>query len=311
MKPVVSVVIVNDYACGQTESWDFIRATLNGLAHQDFCEPAEFLYVESRELEHKIPTDLTNILKDLKVILSPANNAYQLKNVGVKAASADIIASLDADCVPNTDWLRNLVTALREHPEVSVATGRTMYEDQSLLIRTLCLLERSFVDPGHTGYTLFFEDNNAGYRRSVLLKYPYHEEKEAFVGGRCFIQSIRRAGHLIMFQPKMKVIHAFHGLRFERDLRRNCGRAYFITRCVDPSISFSWFVKLGYFSIPLFLFSLLVNDWIRCIKLGRRWNIRLYELPFAMCVSIAVRALEIPGFIDGIEGRAIKHTYYR
>ncbi len=309
MKPAVSVVIVNDYI--DRECWKFIRETFQGLLAQDFQGQVEYIYVESKDQEQHIPPEILSIIPQLKVLLSNGNNAYMLKNEGVKAASADIIATLDADCVPEKNWLKKMVIALNEHPEVSIVTGMTMYKEKTLLIRTLCLLERAYVDPGGRGYTVFFEDNNAGYRKTMLIEHPFFADKGAFVGGRCYVESIKRAGHKILFEPEMKVKHVFHGFKFENDLRRNYGRLYFVSRCLDSKIRFAWFTKFGYFSIPMFMVSLLVLDWLRCIRLWGRWNLKFYEVPFAMCIAVGVRFLEIPGFIDGINRREIKATNYR
>jgi hypothetical protein len=43
-RPAVSVIVVSDYAAGDTKGWDDIRTALAALAQQDFGEPAEFLF---------------------------------------------------------------------------------------------------------------------------------------------------------------------------------------------------------------------------------------------------------------------------
>jgi hypothetical protein len=73
MNPVVSVVIVSDYAAGKAETWDDLRTLLGALARQDFDGLVEFLLCECADLERQIPPDLTAILPTLKVILSPSS----------------------------------------------------------------------------------------------------------------------------------------------------------------------------------------------------------------------------------------------
>ncbi len=45
----------------------------------------------------------------------------------MKAAQADLAVILDADCVPDPDWLGMLVTAKNGNPEASVISGKTVY----------------------------------------------------------------------------------------------------------------------------------------------------------------------------------------
>ena len=102
-KPAVSVILVSDYAAGASKSWDDIRGTLVSLARQDYTDPVEFLLSESTEHAPTIPLDLTSLLPSLRIVLSASRGSYGLKNHGVAAATADIIAILDADCRPEPD----------------------------------------------------------------------------------------------------------------------------------------------------------------------------------------------------------------
>jgi len=66
-------------------------------------------------------------LPSLQVVLSSASSSYALKNEGVRAAAADIVAILDADCIPDPGWLRHLMDTMRDHPDVVAVSGKTVY----------------------------------------------------------------------------------------------------------------------------------------------------------------------------------------
>jgi cellulose synthase/poly-beta-1,6-N-acetylglucosamine synthase-like glycosyltransferase len=149
-QPVITVVVSTDYASGTAAGWNDLRSTLAGLARQDFQEPAEFLLVETTDLASQIPPDLCGILPSLRIVTAPAIYANELKNAGARASTADLVAMLDGDCTPARGWLRHLVTALREHPDVSVVSGRTTYGRRRLLDRAMALATRSHLDPGRT-----------------------------------------------------------------------------------------------------------------------------------------------------------------
>src|SRR5256885_670090 len=115
-QPAVSVILVSDYAAGDSKSWADLRVALAALSRQDFDEPAEFLLFESERFRDQVPADLTSIVPSLQVHFLADDSSNALKNAAVRTASAEIVAILDADCIPDPSWLRLFTNALRTHP---------------------------------------------------------------------------------------------------------------------------------------------------------------------------------------------------
>ena len=310
MEPVASVVIFSDYGLGGRTDWHEMKATLAALARQDFREPAEFILVESADRRGDIPPDLDAILPALKVVVSPAANSAGLKNDGVRAASAPIVGLLPADCLPAPDWLRRLVDVLRDRPEVGAVSGRTDYPEASLVVRTLALLERGFLDTGEAGATWSVSYNNAAYQRALLLEHPFPDLDFA-CGGKAHAEAILRSGGRVVFEPRMKVVHHFEGWAFERDVRRNLGYAAIASRRREPRIAFAWVARLGYAGIPFMAAARTIYDWRVCLRAGRRYGLRWHEIPFALCLAAGVRVFEVPGMIAAVRGRGIAATAFR
>jgi Glycosyl transferase family 2 len=310
MDPVASVVIYSDYGLGGRTDWHEMKAVLAALARQDFSEPVEMILVESADRRESIPSDLTDILPSLKVIVSPATHSAALKNDGVRAASAPIVGLLPADCLPATDWLRRLVDVLRDGPGVDAVSGRTDYPGDALVVRILALLERGFLDPGGAGATWSVSYNNAAYRRALLIEHPFPDLDFA-CGGKGHAEAMRRAGARLYFEPRMKVVHHFEGWAFERDVRRNLGYAAIESRRREPRIAFAWVARLGYAAIPFMAVARTVYDWRVCLRAGTRYRLRWYEIPVALALAGAVRLFEIPGMIAAIRGRGIAATAFR
>ena len=310
VNPVVSVVIVSDYASGETMGWDLFRAALEALARQDFEGPTEFLLSECADSEQQIPSDLTTILPSLKVVPSSASTSFGLKNEGVRAASADIVALIDADCIPDPDWLRHLMDAMRRHPNVVAVSGRTDYMGRSLLERLLGLLSRAYLDPGRTKSTRLISTHNAGFRRSAFLTHPLPTDAGPFAA-RLQSEAIFRSGGRLLFEPRMRVVHDFAGWAGEGDLRRNIGYGTTIARLRDRSVPYAWLARLGYASIPLFVVAKTLKSWWDCVRCGRHYGVRWYELPVAFCLAVVVRIMEIPGMMSAFRGQEITETAYR
>jgi len=298
-QPVVSVVVSSDYAAGAPEGWADLRSTLAGLAKQDFDEPAEFLFVETPELAPQIPPDILAILPSLRVVTVAATAASQLQNAGVRAARANLVAMLDADCTPATGWLRHLVTALREHPEVAAVSGRTTYGKRSLLHRVMALSTRSFLDENRTAPTRHVTINNAGFRRAVALAHPMSETSGAHSS---MLQSepIAREGGKFLFEPGMHVVHSYGGWSMERQIRCSMGYGVIKVRRQDPRIRWAWMAHLGLASIPLFVLLRTLHSWRNCLRCAGAYDVAWYELPAALALAAAACVIEAPGMLRAV-----------
>lgn len=309
-RPVVSVLLVSDYAAGGLAAWDSLRRTLSALARQDFEGTAEFLLLESEELAAEIPADLAEILPSLRIARSPHRGSYALKNEAVRAAAAERVAILDADCTPEPDWLRRLVDALDREPDAAAVSGRTVYPGGGRLERILGLLSRAYLDPGRPGSTRFISNNNAGWRRSPFLAHPLPTDLGPFAS-RVQSEAVLRAGGRLLFDPEIRVRHDFEGWRMEADIRRNIGYGTVITRLRDGRTPHAWLVRLGYPAIPLIAAAKTLANWADCVRCRRHYRVGWHELPLALCLSVLVHILEIPGMWAAFRRRELAPTAYR
>ena len=175
-----SVVIVSDCEDHAQRPWHTERGLLQALARQDFPEPFEVILVENERYRNEIPPDLPRICPRSRIVFSAERQSAKLKNVGACSAKAELVAVLDADCLPNDAWLRVLVTVLRERPDVSAVSGRTHYGEETSYRRALSLVDRAFDDLGRPGLTPRVSTNAALYRRSLLTRFPYPDSATPF-----------------------------------------------------------------------------------------------------------------------------------
>lgn len=310
LAPAISVVIVCDYEAGLPGGFEDTRKTLRALAVQDLQEPAEFILCETEEFLPRLPDDFTRILPGLKILSVPGQTSYDLKNAGVEACSAGLIALLDADCIPQPDWLRLLLQAMRNHPEATAISGKTTYGGTGLLARTACLLARSYVDRGGEGPTSFISDNNAGFRKSAFLARPIPTHLGDFAS---HVQSeiLQREGHLLWFDPSILVEHNFEGWSMERDIRRHRGRSTIQTRLNDGSLKYAWIARLGPVSIVPFIASKILAGWGDCLRCGPDYGVKWFEMPAVLATSVGLALLEIPGMWMAFQGTGYSETCFR
>jgi hypothetical protein len=310
MQPVVTVVTLTDFEVGTDRAWNDLRATLGGLARQDFSGPAEMIFLEDERLQDQIPSDLTEILPQLQIVLSPQTLQYGLKNEAARVGTADIVILLDGDCVPEPGWLRALVEAMQTHPEAAVVSGRTTYAGKTFLERGCGVLGRAYVDQKGSPYTHHISNNNAAFRRAVLQKHPLSTHAGPF-SSKLHAEAIRRDGHELLFEPRASVTHAFDGWSTEKDIRRNMGYGIIIVRHLDPQLPFAWMARLGFLSVPLVFAARILESWWRAAQFYRPYGIRWYELPLVFGLAVGVHVMEIPGMISAVRRRPITATAYR
>lgn len=310
MKPLVSVVIVSDYAGGKPLAWQQLRLCLEALAAQDVDQPTEFLFVESEQYRNQVPDDIRNALPSLKTVFSPAATSYELKNEGVRAAAGEFVALLDADCIVERSWLREIVAATRRYADAAAINGRLTYPGRNLSQRLLALIDRSYVDRGVAGRTRHVTNTNVVFRRSFFLDHCLPKNAGPFAA-MLQSESILRAGGTAISEPRIRAIHLFEGWSMERDIRRNIGYACITVRRIDPKAPHAWVVAFGRASIPLIVGGRTLTTWLRCIRVHDHHGVRWYLLPLAFLLAPVLHAMEVPGMLSAFRGEAIAETSYR
>lgn len=310
MNPELSVILVSDYGSeGDGASLNFGR-TLRALARQTFRGPVEYLLVEQDQTADRLPPDLLDLLPGARILRAPQAESFALKNAGVRAAQAPYIVILDGDCCPGPQWLENIAAAWRAHPDAAVISGRTVYGGTTLLARLSSLLSRAYVDRGSAGETAHVSNNNATWKRSVLLEHPMPEGLGPFAQ-KIQSEGVIRSGGKLLFVPDFPVVHQFEGVRMEADLRKNCGYGTVISRLEDDRLPHAWLVRLKWLSIPLFWAGKTMDTWSDILRCWRTFGIRFLELPLALLAAPMVIALEIPGMMRAFGDREIGRTEYR
>jgi hypothetical protein len=311
VKPDVSVIIVVDYGAGEAATYASLRTALLELAKQTFAGRAEFILVESERFRHGLSSDeLLAILPTLQTVFAEPQNSFALRNIGTQHAAADIIAFLDADCVPAPDWLHWLVAALDGRKDLAAVSGRTTYGGSTLMERTFSLLSRSYVDRGDPGEVRHFSNNNGAFRKEVLLAHPFPASDNPFVAA-LHAGAILRDGGRLWFEPRARVVHAFGGWDLERDVSRNAGWATVAIRQGDSQARLAWLTTFGYASIPVFVLICMLRSWGRLLRLRRPYGLAWYEVPIGFGIAAATSLMQVPGMRAALRRRAITDTSYR
>ena len=307
---LIDVVVVSDYNSTTGRTWKDERACLAALAAQDTDEPFEVIIAEDERHRSTFPDDLLTIVPGTRVCFTESSTSYGLKNAGVRASTAPIVALLDADCQPDRGWLRMVLSAFRANPDIAAVCGRTFYQGDDLATRVLALLTRSYLDPNERGESEFISNNAAGFRREAFLEHPLPEKLGSF-SSRIQSEAMRRAGLVLWFEPGMRVEHEFEGWPMEADIRRNIGYGTIAIRLAESRMPHAGLVRAGVLAIPFVAAGKLLNSWRDCIRCASAYGVRWFEWPVAMGGAVIVNAMEIPGMLVAYRGGTIDETAYR
>lgn len=146
----------------------------------------------------------------IKLLAEQKPGAYAARNRGVAAANGKIIAFTDSDCVPASDWLDEIASAMAD-PETRIVIGRHQPAGHSLFLRMLEDYENeknnyifnSAIKGIYYGYT-----NNMAVRRALLDEIGPFEEmargSDVILVRRCVD---RYSCAVVRYCPNIRVRH--------------------------------------------------------------------------------------------------------
>lgn len=112
---------------------DLLRRCLGALAAQTLSAD-EIIVVDNAS------TDATAAVAraaGARVVSESERGVLAASAAGYDAARTDIVARLDADCVPGADWLEKVVSAFTADPQLAAVTGGARLVDGPLRLRRL------------------------------------------------------------------------------------------------------------------------------------------------------------------------------
>jgi glycosyltransferase involved in cell wall biosynthesis len=118
--PVISIIIP---FYGEIED---LQNCLRGIEKQNFNDPFETIVLESGNSPEV--KQLVNLFPNV-VLISSSSVMYpgKARNLGVAEAKADLLAFIDADCVPLTDWLSEISLSLTKGSKIVIGPVTNLY----------------------------------------------------------------------------------------------------------------------------------------------------------------------------------------
>ena len=186
-----------------------LGSCIEGLLAQEIPgTEVEFLIVDNNS--HDETAAIARSFSGVNVLCETTQGSYAARNAGLRRARGEILAFIDPDCVPQTDWLLRLTEPL-ESPAVKIAIGRSLLAGGSLAMRTLQDYEHvkdGLILAGSDPELYYGHTNNMAVRREVFDTLgPFVERRR---GGDvvCVRQCVDRWGcDSVQYAPHAEVVH--------------------------------------------------------------------------------------------------------
>lgn len=98
---------------------------VNGMMQQEFNGKYEIIVVDDGSFDHQTPELLRkNFGKNpkVKLIFLPRSGVCKARNAGIRNAQYEIVINLDHDCIPEKDWLQNMVNGFHS-PKIGIVSA--------------------------------------------------------------------------------------------------------------------------------------------------------------------------------------------
>jgi glycosyltransferase involved in cell wall biosynthesis len=187
----------------------FLPSCLDALRVQDTDASFEILVVDNGSRDRTCDLALEH---GVQLLHEPLPTSYAARNRGVAAARGEVLAFLDADCIPGHDWIRQGLSALASSGEDTIVAGAIAvttgdrptfcerYDQVKYLRQDRAVSERTAAATA-----------NLWVRKDLLERLSGFDASLPSGGDEDFCLRARKLGARIVYGPEARVSHPARG----------------------------------------------------------------------------------------------------
>jgi len=170
-------------------------------------EPEE---IDGSEVEKFAKKELSSCINIIQLRLVPAPGVlyYDMKNLGGKLSSNDLILLIDSDLIPDDGWLEGFLESFGQS-DVNVVSGNTYLGGHTLLEKVMGLvLFMPLPDAmDHLYEKLQFYGQNVAFKRELFVAHPFPKSNSFHGHADTLLAELVNDNIKIYRQPKCRAAH--------------------------------------------------------------------------------------------------------
>ena len=230
---------------------------------------------------------------DVKLVETTETDYYQMKNLGAKVASGDIIVMLDSDCIPCPGWAESFVAQIDVGADA--VGGKTRYPAGEPFSRTFNFFNFGYIQADGRGIANSFLPNNVAFKRDVYLRHPFDARLRRSGAARLLCAHLKAHGYRVVYEPLMLTTHNAYGIREEMRMRVKAGFDTVNLSLVDTEgvLQEAKYMRAGSLALFVVCLNRIVFDVRAAFKNRKDLDLSLIHIPYFIVVSPFIRAVEL------------------
>jgi GT2 family glycosyltransferase len=304
-RPKVSVVIetVNE----ETGPVLDLDAVLGGLDAQTYPSDRIEIVVAVNSDNERLKTRLRERPRPLTIVELDGGTYFSMKTAGAHAATGEIVAFLDSDCVPVADWAESLVTRITSG--FDGVAGKTRYPEGARFAKTFDFFNFGYIHADADGNANTLLPNNFALRREIFLEHPFDPRLRRGGAGHYLGNRLKALGYKLVYEPNMRVTHNCYEASDEILMRVKSGFDTVTIAALDDEqvVDETRYLRRSKLNL-LAIYLRRIHFDIRAILTNRRdLGIPLWQAPYFLLASPFIRGLEMCAAVITM----IKPDYFR
>ena len=117
----------------------YIKRCIEGLLQQSYPrEQYEILMIDNNSTDAS--AEMVRHYPSIRLLAEPKQGAYAARNRGLQEAKGEVMAFIDADCVPAHDWLHEIMMEM-EQPDIHIVLGQSEFFGDSHVLSMFAAYE--------------------------------------------------------------------------------------------------------------------------------------------------------------------------
>lgn len=234
---------------------------------------------------------------EVKLITKKNSGAYDSRNRGITAATGNIIAFTDGDCVATKDWIKNIEKVMREK-NIDVVGGKISHDSDSFIYKATAISDFGGYMDNYEKHVTCIPTGNLAVRKKIFKKFNF-DSKLKSSGDRLFSWNLIEAGYKLLYHPSIEIIHR-PPLKWSKIIERKYryGKSFVRIRKKIKTLPGANLIRFHLPGLIVVALARFLLDTHRLFKYRKQTKVKFYEIIPMIVVFALSRLIFLVGEIN-------------